>query len=131
VKIRGEDMEQVEAQVETKDKNILLDVRNIKKYFTIKRGILKRTVGYVKAVDDVSFHVSKGETLGIVGESGSGKSTHGQVILRLTNPTEGKVNFEGDDISTLNQKQLRPYRKNMQIVFKDSFAYLNSNKSVC
>src|SRR5699024_6648771 len=119
-----------EAQVETKDKNILLDVRNIKKYFPIKGGILKRTVGHVKAVDDVSFHVSKGETLGIVGESGSGKSTLGQVILRLTNPTEGKVIFEGDDISTLKQKQVRPYRRNMQIVFQDPFASLNSKMSV-
>src|SRR5699024_3604965 len=123
-------MEQVEAQVETKDKNILLDVRNIKKYFPIKGGILKRTVGHVKAVDDVSFHVRKGERLGIVGESGSGKSTLGQVILRLTNPTEGKVIFEGDDISTLKQKQVRPYRRNMQIVFQDPFASLNSKMSV-
>ena len=123
-------MEQVEKPVQTKDKHILLNVKNIKKYFPIKGGILKRTIGYVKAVDDVSFHVRKGETLGIVGESGSGKSTLGQVILRLTDPTEGKVIFEGDDISTLKQNQVRPYRKNMQIVFQDPFASLNSKMSV-
>src|SRR5699024_3776125 len=123
-------MEQVEKPVQTKDKHILLNVKNIKKYFPIRGGILLRTVGYVEAVDDVSFLVRKGGTLVIVGASGSGKSTLGLDILRLSDPTEVNVIFEGDDISTLKQNQVRPYRKNMQIVFQDPFASLNSKMSV-
>lgn len=109
---------------------VLVEIQNIKKYFPIKGGILKRTVGYVKAVDDVSLYILKGETLGIVGESGSGKSTLGRVILRLLEPTEGKILFENNDISHLNNRKLRAYRKDMQIVFQDPFASLNSKMSV-
>ncbi|MBO1913442.1 ABC transporter ATP-binding protein, partial [Microvirga sp. 3-52] len=83
------------------DKDILLEVKDLKKYFPIKGGILKRTVGQVKAVDGVSFSIIKGETLGVVGESGSGKSTLGRVILRLLDPTEGNVIFDDVDISYL------------------------------
>lgn len=108
----------------------LVSVKNLKKYFPIKGGILKRTVGHLKAVDDVSFHIQKGETLGIVGESGSGKSTLGRVILRLLDPTEGSVHFDGEDISHLKSRQFRPFRSNMQIVFQDPFASLNSKMSV-
>ncbi|MUK88483.1 dipeptide ABC transporter ATP-binding protein [Ornithinibacillus sp. L9] len=110
--------------------DILLDVQNIKKYFPIKGGVLKRTIGHLKAVDDVSFTVKKGETLGIVGESGSGKSTLGRVILNLLDPTEGKIYFNGQEISQLKRKQVRPLRKDMQIVFQDPFASLNSKMSV-
>ncbi|WP_170006255.1 ABC transporter ATP-binding protein [Bacillus fonticola] len=112
------------------DKDILVQVKNIKKYFPIKGGILKHTVGHVKAVDDVSLDVRRGETLGVVGESGSGKSTLGRVILRLLQPTEGQIIFENDDISRLSNRKLREYRKDMQIVFQDPFASLNSKMSV-
>ncbi|WP_096271673.1 ABC transporter ATP-binding protein [Paucisalibacillus globulus] len=112
----------------TEDK--LLDVHHIKKYFPIKGGILKRTVAHLKAVDDVSFSVFKGETLGIVGESGSGKSTLGRVILRLLDPTEGEIYFNGDEISKLKQRQVRSYRRDMQMVFQDPFGSLNSKMSV-
>lgn len=108
----------------------LVSVKNLKKYFPIKGGVLKRTVGHLKAVDDVTFHIQKGETLGIVGESGSGKSTLGRVILRLLDPTEGSVHFDGEEISHLKSRQFRPFRSNMQIVFQDPFASLNSKMSV-
>ena len=108
----------------------LLEVKNLKKYFPVKGGVLQRTTGYVKAVDDVSFTIYKGETLGIVGESGSGKSTLGRTILRLLDPTEGEILFEGNDISTIGNRKMRPYRKNMQMVFQDPFASLNPRMSV-
>lgn len=110
--------------------NALVAVKNVKKYFPIKGGILKRTVGHLKAVDDVSFSIRKGETLGIVGESGSGKSTLGRVILRLLDPTEGSISFNGTDISNLKRRDIRPHRRDMQIVFQDPFASLNSKMSV-
>lgn len=112
------------------EKEILVNVKNVKKYFPIKGGVLKRTVGHLKAVDDVSFTINKGETLGIVGESGSGKSTLGRVMLRLLDPTEGSIVFNGTDISNLNNKKIRPHRRDMQIVFQDPFASLNSKMSV-
>ncbi|MBE1556725.1 ABC transporter ATP-binding protein [Sporosarcina limicola] len=115
----------------TKDEQeILVDVKNIKKYFPIKGGVLKRTIGHLKAVDDVSFTIRKGETLGIVGESGSGKSTLGRVILRLLEPTDGQVIFNDVDISYLSQRKIRPQREDMQIIFQDPFASLNSKMSV-
>ena len=109
---------------------ILLHAKNIKKYFPIKGGILKRTIGHLKAVDDISFHVYKGETLGVVGESGSGKSTLGRVLLRLLDPTEGQIIFNSVDITTMNNRGIRPFRKDMQIIFQDPFASLNSKMSV-
>lgn len=112
------------------ENNALIAVKNVKKYFPIKGGILKRTVGHLKAVDDVSFSIRKGETLGIVGESGSGKSTLGRVILRLLDPTEGSISFNGTDISNLKRRDIRPHRRDMQIVFQDPFASLNSKMSV-
>lgn len=117
----------MEVQVE---KDLLVEVKNLKKYFPIKGGILRRTVAQLKAVDDISFSIYKGETLGIVGESGSGKSTLGRVMLRLLEPTDGHVVFDGVDISYLSQRKIRPQRGDMQIVFQDPFASLNSKMSV-
>ncbi|RPF50038.1 ABC transporter ATP-binding protein [Aquisalibacillus elongatus] len=119
-----------EKQTVQTDQETILKVEDLKKYFPIKGGILKRTVGNVKAVDGVTFDVKQGETLGIVGESGSGKSTLGRMILRLLEPTEGKVLFEDHDITHLSHKKMRPFRKEMQIVFQDPFASLNSKMSV-
>lgn len=108
----------------------LVEVHNIKKYFPIKGGVLQKTIGQLKAVDDVSFTIRKGETLGIVGESGSGKSTLGRVLIRLLDPTEGQIIFDQTDITTLSQRQIRPFREDMQMVFQDPFASLNSKMSV-
>lgn len=117
-------------QEQMTDQAYILQANNIKKYFPLKGGILKHTVGHVKAVDDVSLNIIRGETLGIVGESGSGKSTLGRVLLRLMNPTEGQIIFENQDITKMGNRKLRPIRKDMQIVFQDPFASLNSKMSV-
>ncbi len=108
----------------------LLEVRHLKKYFPIQRGLLKRTVGYVKAVDDVSYSVARGETFGLVGESGCGKSTTARLVLRLLTPTAGSVTLDGRDISTLSTEQIRAVRKELQIVFQDPYASLNPRMTV-
>lgn len=108
----------------------LLEVKNLKKYFPIRGGILSRVVANVKAVEDVSFTVKPGEVVGLVGESGSGKTTAGRSILRLIEPTSGEVNFEGVDITKLSKNQMREYRKEMQIIFQDPFASLNPRMTV-
>lgn len=115
---------------EPNEKKEILRVQNLKKYFPIKGGVLKRTVGHVKAVDDVSLHIFEGETLGIVGESGSGKSTLGRMMMRLLDPTEGQITFNGVDISTIRQSKIRPLRKDMQMIFQDPYASLNPRMSV-
>jgi oligopeptide/dipeptide ABC transporter ATP-binding protein len=109
----------------------LVEVENLKVYFPIKSGIvLDRHVGDVRAVDDVSFQIRRGETLGLVGESGSGKSTVGRALLRLYKPTAGRIIFVGRDITTLGERDLQPLRRRMQIVFQDPFASLNPRHSV-
>jgi oligopeptide/dipeptide ABC transporter ATP-binding protein len=108
----------------------LIEVRSLKTYFPIRRGLLQREVGHVHAVDDVTLSVSEGETLGLVGESGCGKSTLGRTIVRLLEPTEGSVIFEGRDISKLGRRKLRPLRREMQMVFQDPYASLNPRKRV-
>src|SRR5215210_7157556 len=108
----------------------LVEVRHLKKYFPIKKGILQREVARVHAVDDVTFSVRKGETLGLVGESGCGKSTLGRTIVRLLEPTDGRIVFQGRDISELKTRALRPLRRQMQMVFQDPYASLNPRKRV-
>jgi len=108
----------------------LVEVKNLKKYFPIRKGVLSRVINYVKAVDGVSFSIKKGEILGLVGESGCGKTTVGKCILRLIEPTEGEVIFEGKDISGLSNEELRKMRKNMQIIFQDPYGSLNPRMTV-
>jgi oligopeptide/dipeptide ABC transporter ATP-binding protein len=110
--------------------SILLEVKGLKIYYPISSGLFKKTIGYVKAVDDVSFSINEGETLGIVGESGCGKSTTGRAILRLTKPTEGDVIFQGQNLSALKGQGLRKIRRDMQIVFQDPYASLNPRMTV-
>lgn len=100
-------------------------VRNLKKYFPVKTGVLQRVSAYVQAVDDVSFEVRKGETLGLVGESGCGKTTVGRTVLRLTDPTSGSVEFDGKDILKLSGNDLKAVRRDMQIIFQDPYASLD------
>lgn len=108
----------------------MIEVRNLKKYFPIKGGMLNRTVNHLKAVDDVSFFIREGETLGIVGESGCGKSTTGRAILRLHEATAGEVLFEGQDLYKLTPEQLRLKRRDMQLIFQDPYSSLNPRMTV-
>ncbi|WP_374722567.1 ABC transporter ATP-binding protein [Peribacillus tepidiphilus] len=109
---------------------ILLKVERLKKYFPIKGGVLGKRIGEVKAVDDISFIVKKGETLGLVGESGCGKSTTGRMLMRLIEPTEGHIYFDGKDLTSLSNREMRKIRKEMQMVFQDPFASLNPRHTV-
>lgn len=107
------------------DKSDLLVVNNLVKYFPVRSGLLQRTTAWVKAVDKVSFAVKSGETLGMVGESGCGKTTVGRTILRLVEPTSGEITFEGRDLTTMSNRDLKPLRRDMQIIFQDPYASLN------
>ncbi len=108
----------------------LLTVHHLKKYFPVRAGLFSRVSAWVKAVDDISFEVYKGETLGLVGESGCGKTTTGRAILRLVEPTDGKIYFEGQNILTLRGPELRTLRRQMQIIFQDPYSSLNPRMTV-
>jgi oligopeptide transport system ATP-binding protein len=111
-------------------KEVLVSVKEIKKYFPVRGGFFDRVQAHVKAVDGVSFDMYRGETLGLVGESGCGKSTIGRAILRLHEPTSGEVHFEGQNITELPEPQMRSLRKDMQLIFQDPFSSLNPRLSV-
>ena len=109
----------------------LVELENLKVYFPIKSGIvMDRHIGDIKAVDDVTLEIERGETLGLVGESGCGKSTVGRAILRLYKPTAGRIRFDGQDITERSEGDLRPLRRRMQMIFQDPFSSLNPRHSV-
>ncbi|MFL5941387.1 MAG: ATP-binding cassette domain-containing protein, partial [Gaiellaceae bacterium] len=110
--------------------NALVEVRSLKKYFPIRKGVLGREMDRVHAVDDVSISVAEGETLGLVGESGCGKSTLGRCIVRLLHPTAGDVVFDGRSIGALGARSLRPLRREMQMIFQDPYASLNPRQRI-
>jgi oligopeptide/dipeptide ABC transporter ATP-binding protein len=108
----------------------ILEVKNLKTYFPVKEGVIKKTVGYVRAVEDVSFNVKKKQVFALVGESGCGKSTTGLSIVRLINPTSGQVLFEGEDLSKLSDEEMRLKRRDMQFIFQNPYASLNPRMNV-
>ena len=112
------------------ESSVLLDVQHLKTYFPIKGGVVRKTVGYVHAVEDVSFQIREQETFGLVGESGCGKSTTGRSILRLIEPTGGAITFDGVDLHNLDKESLRQKRRDMQLVFQDPYSSLNPRMTV-
>jgi peptide/nickel transport system ATP-binding protein len=119
-----------EDRATKKENQTLLEVEGLKVHFPVKKGFFQRTVSYVKAVDDVTFSIPRGKTLALVGESGSGKSTIGQAILSLVHVTDGTVKFENQDLAALSEKDLKPYRRKIQIVFQDPYSALNPRMTI-
>jgi len=112
------------------DKKILVEIKDLKKYFPVKKGLFTPNHSYVKAVDGISFTINKGETLGLVGESGCGKTTCGRTIIKLYEPTGGQIIYDGHDLSSLSPRQMLPYRRKIQMIFQDPYASLNSRMTV-
>ena len=112
-----------------KAQEYLVEVKNLVKYFPVRAGLWQRIVAHVQAVDDVSFNVKKGETLGLVGESGCGKTTVGRSMLRLIEPTSGEVSFDNKNVLALNSRELKAIRRDMQIIFQDPYASLDPHKA--
>ncbi|MCB1181466.1 MAG: ABC transporter ATP-binding protein [Chlamydiia bacterium] len=108
----------------------ILEVKELKKYFPIRKGVLRRITGYIKAVDNISFSIKQGEVVGMVGESGSGKSTAAHSLIRLLEPTEGEISFLGKDFLNLKKQDLRLHRQKLQMVFQDPLASLNPRKTI-
>lgn len=117
------------SKMDTSQHDTLVDVKNLKMYFPVTKGVMRHKVAEVKAVDDISFKIKRGETLGLVGESGCGKTTTGRCILRLYLPTAGQIFFEGQDISTLPEAKIRPLRRKMSLIFQDPFGSLDPRQS--
>jgi len=111
-------------------RDAILEVQNLKKYFPIRRGALSRVAAYVRAVDDVSFTINRGETFGLVGESGCGKTTTGRAVLRLIDADSGQIRFDGEDLLKLDSAELRRRRRDMQIIFQDPYASLNPRMTI-
>jgi oligopeptide/dipeptide ABC transporter ATP-binding protein len=118
-------MAEAMQSISTSNRPPVLEIEGLKKHFPIKKGFLRRTAGHVFAVDGVSLKIHEGEALGLVGESGCGKSTVGRVILRLIEPTEGAIRVGGEDIRSLTKRELKPFRRQMQIIFQDPYSSLN------
>jgi len=110
--------------------HIVLSAHGLKKYFPVRRGFLQKIIGWIKAVDDVDLEIGRGKTLGLVGESGCGKTTVGRLILKLLEPDEGQIMFRGQDITALPSEEMKPLRKEMQIIFQDPFGSLNPRMTV-
>jgi oligopeptide/dipeptide ABC transporter ATP-binding protein len=118
------------TELSTSSNNAILKVEGLRKYFPVRRGFLQRVIGWIKAVDGVDFEIYQGKTLGLVGESGCGKSTIGLLILKLLEPDEGRIIYQDQDISGLFQDEMKPLRKEMQIIFQDPFGSLNPRMTV-
>jgi ABC-type oligopeptide transport system ATPase subunit len=108
----------------------LLEVRNLKKYFPVRGGLFQRRIGHIEAVDGIDLSIEQGQSFGLVGESGSGKTTAGKTILRLIEPTEGEIIFEGQDLCRLSESEMRQRRAEMQMIFQDPYSSLNPRMTV-